>query len=138
MRRSTKEPLTPRQLEIAQWTACGLLDKEIANRMNVSVSTVTNTKRNIYDKYGFNNTSELIAFYFATYHKVSTDFDLVGKIKRAVSGLILTLLICSQMFVDNNQQRVRRSGRRSRHDYEVVEFADLEEESDLEDNDDKK
>lgn len=120
MRTPTKDPLTPRQLEIAQLTACGLLDKEIANRMNVSVSTVTNTKRNIYDKYGFNNTSEMVAFYFATYHNVSTDFDLVGKIKRAVNAIVLMLIVSIHIVsIDNDMQRVRRVGRRGRNEYEI-------------------
>lgn len=120
MRTPSKEPLTPRQLEIAQWTACGLTDKEIAGRMHVSTSTITNTKRNVNEKYGFNNSCELVAFYFAAYHSVSTDFDLVGKIKRVISSIALLMLMAIEIIAaDSNAQRVRRSCRPRRNEYEI-------------------
>lgn len=129
MRKPTKAPLTPAQLEIAQLTAAGLSQKEVAYYRHCDVSTVSNTLRHIYAKYGLNNDRELTSFYLALYHGASLEFDVVGKIKRIVSGLILTLIVCFQIVLDGtNHQRVRRCGRRGRYDYELVEFIDLEEE----------
>lgn len=120
MRTKCKEPLTPRQLEVAQWTACGLADKEIADKMHVSVSTIANTKRNINEKYGFNNSCELVAFYFAAYHSVPVEFDLVGKIKRVISSITLLMLLAVQIVAtDTNAQRVRRCSRSRRNEYVI-------------------
>lgn len=120
MRTKCKEPLTPRQLEVAQWTACGLADKEIADKMHISVSTVNNTKRNVNEKYGFNNSCELVAFYFAAYHHVSTEFDLVGKIKRIIGSIALLMLFAVQIVsFDNSSQRVRRCSRSRRNEYAI-------------------
>lgn len=121
MRHKTKEPLTPRELEITQYLACGLSPKEIAARISRSVSTVSNTLRNVYEKHGFNRECELVAFYFAMYHNVPTDFDVVGKIKRAVGAVVMVLLLSMQITLDNgdNMIRARRCQRRSKKECEI-------------------
>ncbi|RLD61629.1 MAG: DNA-binding response regulator [Bacteroidetes bacterium] len=56
------DPLTGRELEILQHIANGLTNKEIADKLFISVRTVTNHRANINSKTGANNTAKLIAF----------------------------------------------------------------------------
>ncbi|MGP3915185.1 response regulator transcription factor [Nonomuraea sp. 10N515B] len=53
--------LTPRQREIAVLAAQGLTNREIAERLVVSVRTVANTLYAIYDKTGVNDRTALTA-----------------------------------------------------------------------------
>ncbi|MCD4664150.1 MAG: response regulator transcription factor [Bacteroidales bacterium] len=56
------ESLTERELEILQLIAKGLTNQEIADKLFISVRTVTNHRANINSKTGANNTAKLIAF----------------------------------------------------------------------------
>jgi len=53
---------TEREREIILLCRDGLLCKEIANRLNISVYTVNSHKRNIFQKLGINNTVEMVQF----------------------------------------------------------------------------
>ena len=52
--------LTKRELEIATMIRDGLLNKEIADKLNLSVRTVENHRRSLYQKLGVSNSAELI------------------------------------------------------------------------------
>ena len=52
--------LTAREQEIARLCCDGLLSKEIADRLNISVRTVETHKNNIFRKVGINTTAELV------------------------------------------------------------------------------
>ena len=52
------ELLTKRELEVLSYISIGLLDKEIADKLNISVTTVRTHCRNIYKKLGINNRTE--------------------------------------------------------------------------------
>ncbi len=52
------ESLTKRELEVLTYISIGLLDKEIADKLNISVTTVRTHCRNIYKKLGINNRTE--------------------------------------------------------------------------------
>ena len=52
--------LTTREREIARLCCEGLLSKEIADRLNISVRTVETHKNNIFRKLGINTTAELV------------------------------------------------------------------------------
>lgn len=52
--------LTSREREIARLCGEGLLSKEIADRLNISVRTVETHKNNIFRKLGINTTAELM------------------------------------------------------------------------------
>lgn len=50
--------LPKRQSQVLKLLALGLLNKEMAARLNISVNTVRNTRRVIYLKMGVNNSVE--------------------------------------------------------------------------------
>lgn len=54
--------LTRRELEIANLCAKGLLNKEIADQLNISQRTVENHKNNLFKKLGINNAVELMRY----------------------------------------------------------------------------
>lgn len=54
--------LTKREVEIARMACDGLINKEIAERLGISVNTVAVHKNNLYRKIGVNNTVELMRF----------------------------------------------------------------------------
>lgn len=54
------DPLTPRQLQIAQGLVDGLSYKMIADRLNISVETVRDHIKKIYKKLEINSKTELI------------------------------------------------------------------------------
>jgi len=59
---------TTREKDIIELCSKGLLAKEIANRLNISVSTVQNHKFNIFRKLNINNTVEMVQY--AVKHKI--------------------------------------------------------------------
>ena len=54
--------LSPREVEIIQLVAEGMSNKEIAERLFLSVHTVTTHRKNIMSKLGVNNTAGLVMF----------------------------------------------------------------------------
>jgi DNA-binding CsgD family transcriptional regulator len=54
--------MTRREQEIANLCAKGLLNKEIAEKLNISQRTVEVHKNNIFKKLGINNTVELVRY----------------------------------------------------------------------------
>jgi len=53
---------TDREREIIILCRDGLIGKEIADRLNISINTVNFHKKNIYSKLGINNTTEMIQY----------------------------------------------------------------------------
>jgi len=53
---------TPREREIILLSREGLMCKEIADRLNISINTVNNHKKNIFQKLGINNTMEMVQY----------------------------------------------------------------------------
>ena len=53
-------PLSRREAEIAQLAAKGLASKEIADRLFLSVRTVSNHLQNVYTKLGVASRAELV------------------------------------------------------------------------------
>ena len=54
--------LTPREVEVLKGIASGLLDKEVADKLNISKNTVHNHRASIGEKTGRYRRSELTAF----------------------------------------------------------------------------
>ena len=54
--------LSAREVEIVQLVAEGMSNKEIAEKIFLSVHTVTTHRRNIMSKLGVNNTAGLVMF----------------------------------------------------------------------------
>ena len=57
-----KIQLTPRELQIAELCATGMINKEIALQLGISQRTVEVHKNNIFKKLGINNTVELMRY----------------------------------------------------------------------------
>ena len=53
-------PLTPREIEVLRLVGRGLLSKEISDRLNISIFTVNNHRKNILTKLRVNNAIEAI------------------------------------------------------------------------------
>jgi Response regulator containing a CheY-like receiver domain and an HTH DNA-binding domain len=53
---------TEREREIIYLCRDGLMCKEIADRLNISINTVNNHKKHIFQKLGINNTMEMVQF----------------------------------------------------------------------------
>jgi len=53
---------TAREREIILLCREGLMCKEIANRLGISINTVNNHKKNIFQKLGINNTMEMVQY----------------------------------------------------------------------------
>lgn len=114
MCRKPTEGLTPRELEITQYLACGLTHKEIAERINRSVSTVSNTLRVLYEKLRLNKESEVVAYYLCTYHGADSGFDKIGKIRRAIGASLLAVIVALQVVAGADQQMIRTATRTAR------------------------
>lgn len=56
------EPLTNRELEVLRLMKQGLLSKEIANTLKVSINTVNTHRQNILQKLKANNSIEAVNF----------------------------------------------------------------------------
>jgi ATP/maltotriose-dependent transcriptional regulator MalT len=54
------EPLTERELEVINWLANGLTNKELADKLVISVGTVTWHLKNLYAKLAVRNRTEAI------------------------------------------------------------------------------
>lgn len=66
------QTISPRELEVLKLIALGLLNKEIADRLNISLNTVLSHRKNITAKLGIKTVSGLI-FYCITHGYVSAD-----------------------------------------------------------------
>lgn len=104
--------LTPRETGVAELLAWGAAKKEVADRLFISVRTVENTARNIYEKIRIQKATELSVWWFCTHCGVS--FDL-SPIKRQILSIALLLIILPQLGYSNDeivrQFRTQRSQR---------------------------
>lgn len=100
--------LTARESEVAELLAWGATKKEIANKLFISVRTVENTARNIFQKTGVTKANELSAWWFCTHYSIS--FDL-SPIKRTIIAIALLLIIIPKEF-SQDRSEMMRTGRR--------------------------
>lgn len=129
--------LTRRERQIAEMIAWGSAKKEIADLLSLSVNTIDNTARSIYEKIGINKASELSAWWFCSNYKVPfEDAPLLrfSNLKKGIIALfLLAVIIPREIFTledtirvmrSANGRRVGRSGRRI-NEFDV-DGADLE------------
>ncbi len=57
-----KEILTDREIEIVKMICNGLLCKQVANKLNISIRTVETHKKNIFDKLQISNSVDLVKY----------------------------------------------------------------------------
>jgi len=78
MRNNKKEKkhgeLTKRETEVLKLVADGLMNKEVADKLNISVRTVDCHKNNIMSKLGLNTTAELVKYAIKN-HIIEVDFS---------------------------------------------------------------
>ncbi|SHG11075.1 helix-turn-helix domain-containing protein [Dysgonomonas macrotermitis] len=67
-----EKTISPRELEVLKLVALGLLNKEIADRLNISLNTVLSHRKNITAKLGIKTVSGLI-FYCISHGYISAD-----------------------------------------------------------------
>lgn len=89
---NSKVKLTQRETEIAELTAWGAAKKEIADRLYISVRTVENHCRSIYEKTGCSKATELSAWWFCTHFNISFG---MSPFARKVAAM---LLLCLHLF----------------------------------------
>ena len=58
------EKLTKREIEVLEFIAKGLTNKEIAENLHISMKTVKNHRTNIISKTGSKNTASLLVYAF--------------------------------------------------------------------------
>lgn len=115
---NTDAKLTKREKQIAELIAWGSAKKEIANILCISVSTVDNTARSIYEKIGINKSSELSAWWFCVNYKLPFEDAPILKFfklkKNVIAFILLCVIVPREMFTALDTVRVVRptSGRR--------------------------
>ena len=121
--------LTKRETEMAELFAWGATKKDIANRLIVSIRTVENTARNIFQKTGVTKINELSAWWFCT--KFNISFEL-SPLKRKIVSAVLFLLLLPQIYGNSDDTmirqirtrttktaRARRSGRKNENEFNI-------------------
>lgn len=85
----TWDDLTPREKEILSFIVEGKSDKEIAEKLYLSVRTVTNHVHHILKKFGNQSRTSLVAYYYrdSGYLIVKKGGQVDGICKTAKSGL---------------------------------------------------
>ncbi|MFT4167551.1 MAG: helix-turn-helix transcriptional regulator [Dysgonomonas sp.] len=68
----SEKTISPRELEVLKLIALGLLNKEVADRLNISLNTVLSHRKNITAKLGIKTVSGLI-FYCISHGYISAD-----------------------------------------------------------------
>lgn len=87
--------LTKRESEIAELIAWGLCKKEVASQLSISVRTVENHTRNIYEKTGCVKVNELSAWWFCTRFNIS--IQLSPRIRKASATALLSIFLCGSV-----------------------------------------
>lgn len=122
--------LTKRETEICELIAWGATKKEVANRCFISIRTVENTVRNIFNKIGATKVNELSAWWFCVRFNIS--FDLSPLKKTVVVTLFLMFTFSNEALQarpvvrqSRNQRTEYRAGRirtRRTRETEICDF----------------
>lgn len=101
--------LTKRETEVCELIAWGATKKDVANRCFISIRTVENTVRNIFNKIGVTKVNELSAWWFCVQFNIS--FDLSPLKKTAIATLLLILTFSNEALQARPAVRQYRSQR---------------------------
>lgn len=91
--------LSKREMQIAELLAWGDDKKGIATRLFISIRTVENHTRNIYEKLHIQKVNELSAWWFCTRFGIS--FDL-SPLKRSIISIVLLLIMFPDIFLSSD------------------------------------
>ena len=121
--------LTPRETQIAELLAWGHAKKEVAEELYISVRTVENTARNIYEKIGIQKATELCVWWFCNTYGIS--FDL-NPLKRTIIACFLLVVITPYEFNSDKEilrtfrptrtVRAARRGRRRERELDLINY----------------
>ena len=105
--------LSRREMQVAELLAWGAAKKEVPDLLRnlyggreISVHTVENITRRIYEKLGISKASELSAWYFCECHQVDEGLSPIRKAKNTIYSILLLLLLLPQTF-DFDQDALR-------------------------------
>ena len=98
--------LTKREKQITHLIAWGAIKKEVADCLSISIHTVENHVRNIFDKTHCHSVNQLSAWYFCTEFKIS--FQLSPFARKSVAVALITLFSYGELVESHNYLRARR------------------------------
>lgn len=108
-----KDKLSRREMQVAELLAWGAAKKEVPDLLRnlyggreISVHTVENITRRIYEKLGISKASELSAWYFCECHQVDEGLSPMRKAKNTIYSILFLLLLLPQTF-DFDQDALR-------------------------------
>ena len=108
-----KDKLSRREMQVAELLAWGAAKKEVPDLLRnlyggreISVHTVENITRRIYEKLGISKASELSAWYFCECHQVDEGLSPIRKAKNTIYSILFLLLLIPQTF-DFDQDALR-------------------------------
>lgn len=87
--------LTRREQEVGELIAWGAIKKEVAHRLSISVHTVENHVRNIFEKTECRSANEFSAWYFCTHFNISME---LSPLKNVVASLLLIIYLSGDIF----------------------------------------
>lgn len=103
--KTNQNQLTDREKEVAELLAWGATKKEAAEKLFLSVFTIDNHLRKIFEKTGCNKVNELSAWWFCTKFKIS--FDLSPLKKSLIAGALILAFIPGEFYKNHNLTRSR-------------------------------
>jgi DNA-binding CsgD family transcriptional regulator len=109
-----KKELTKAEKKVAMCYASGLIGKEVADKLGISYSTQSTHIQHIYEKANIpHNEASLVAWFFRTYFKISTD-DLFRQLGAMIFlALFLTTFIEPRSnYARSSRARIERPSRR--------------------------
>lgn len=100
-------------MQVAELLAWGAAKKEVPDLLRnlyggreISVHTVENITRRIYEKLGISKASELSAWYFCECHQVDEGLSPIRKAKNTIYSILFLLLLLPHTF-DFDQDALR-------------------------------
>lgn len=97
--------LSPREKEIAELLAWGASQKEVADHLYISESTVANHKQSIFSKTGCKKVNELSAWWFCNRFRIPMSLSPLAR--NIVATVLLTFYLFGAINNVSDHQRVR-------------------------------
>lgn len=110
--------LTHREQEIGKLIAWGACKKLVAQRLFISVHTVENHVRNMFEKTECRSVNEFSAWYFCTHFNISME---LSPLKNIIAALLLTIYLSGDLSQNldlfTRSRNIRRSNITERYKY---------------------
>jgi len=117
--------LTRREFQMVELTAFGLAQKEIADKLALSIHTVDITIRHAKEKLHLQKSTELTAWYFISNYKISLNISPITRAMLSFSFLSLMLFaMCGNFKPERAATRttITRSATRTRRSEPTTDF----------------